>query len=690
MRRWKQKAGIVGIVLAMAISATACGAVQDEAEMVGTATSELEQTEAVDTVTKEEQGTEGENTTDLAGSDGGSGSTETEDVTDTMGSEDTAVSSSEVTENTEDGDSTGELSGNTEDGANTGEASESTGEKENTEHSDYRTETIFWEDLDGNGVEEYLVIERNGSAGKLTVYFNEEPVYQYEEDLWFVGVDAKEYIDLDGDGEKEIFVSFMPAVNSMPLEEWFALKQGESGWELMEMPHYGDYMSDNAFLISVTLQKKDYELLISCEGYDGGIVFDATAHYAGKRKDRIEWGDTSYDAYVNGNYAEGSQVGGTCAWGIWNIETGSYEGQNCLIAEHGLQGPNGKYDFYGCAYVYFNYDENAKVQILNMEFRPDVTVSPELDIQEPPEDTEIIGWLWGETVTPLSVNTTISVDLDEDGKEELISVTFSENDDLFLVSPQIRVNDTVFDETYMRETIGLYMEAPDIATWYIFDVDLQDGYKEIAVYEDGPSGDPWTTLFRYEDGQLRKIGGFSDKPIDDWSMYYEGMGGDFDTYVDSIDRSKINIKVPGDGTIYASQRVDVMETNFAEGMWKLEHGESFADASLELQLREMYEFFGYGADRGEFTPTVIDTLQVYTKPDFETEQIVLTQGENLDLYRYYPQDSENGWVQIAYHNRESFGWLYLHGYDEVRQTDENGEAIYYHAYDLIQNLSYAD
>ena len=619
MRRWKQKVGIVGIVLSMAISTTACGAVQDEAEMVGTATSELEQTETVDTVTQESKDLEAESSTDTLESESGSGSTE---------------------------------------------------EENNTEHSDYRTETIFWEDLDGNGVEEYLVIERNGSAGKLTVYFNEEPIYQYEEDLWFVGVDAKEYIDLDGDGEKEIFVSFMPAVNSMPLEEWFALKQGESGWELMEMPHYGDYMSDNAFPISVTLQKKDYELLISCEGYEGGIVFDATAHYAGKRKDRIEWGDTSYDVYVNGNYAEGSQVGGTCAWGIWNIETGSYEGQNCLIAEHGLQGPNGKYDFYGCAYVYFNYDENAKVQILNMEFRPDVTVSPEFDTQVPPEDTEIIGWLWGETVTPLSVNTTISVDLDEDGKEELVSVTFSENDDLFLVSPEICVNNTVFDETYMMETIGLYMEAPDIATWYIFDVDLQDGYKEIAVYEDGPSGDPWTTLFRYEEGQLRQIGGFSDEPIDD--------------------RSKINIKVPGDGTIYASQRVDVMETNFAEGLWKLEQGESFADASLELQLREMYEFFGYGADRGEFTPTVIDTLQVYTKPDFESEQIVLTQGENLDLYRYYPQDSENGWVQIAYHNRESFGWLYLHGYDEVRQTDENGEAIYYHAYDLIQNLSYAD
>ncbi len=654
MRRWKQKVGIAGLVLAVTISATACGVVQDEAEMIGTATGEAEQTEAV---TQESKDLEAESATGTPESEDGSGSTEAENTTDSMGSEDTADSSSEVAENTEDG-------------AGTGEASESTGEKESTEYSDYRTETIPWEDLDGNGVEEYLVIERNGSAGKLTVYFNEEPVYQYEEDLWFVGVDAKEYIDLDGDGEKEIFVSFMPAVNSMPLEEWFALKQGESGWELMEMPHYGDYMSDNAFPIFVTLQKKDYELLISCEGYDGGIVFDATAHYAGKRKDRIEWGDTSYDAYVNGNYAEGSQVGGTCAWGIWNIETGSYEGQNCLIAEHGLQGPNGKYDFYGCAYVYFNYDENAKVQILNMEFRPEVTVSPEFDTQVPPEDTEIIGWLWGETVTPLSVNTTISVDLDEDGKEELVSVTFPETDDLFLASPQIRVNDTVFDETYMMETIGLYMEAPDIATWYIFDVDLQDGYKEIAVYEDGPSGDPWTTLFRYEEGQLRQIGGFSDKPIDD--------------------RSKINIKVPGDGTIYASQRVDVMETNFAEGLWKLEQGEGFADASLELQLREMYEFYGYGADRGEFTPTVIDILQVYTKPDFEAEQIVLPQGEKLDPYRYYPQDSENGWVQIAYHNRESFGWLYLHGYDEVRQIEEGGEGIYYHAYDLIQNLSYAD
>lgn len=51
--------------------------------------------------------------------------------------------------------------------------------------------------------------------------------------------------------EEEIFVAFWPLVNSMPLVEWFALKQEETGWKLMEMYHQDDDMAQNAFPISV-------------------------------------------------------------------------------------------------------------------------------------------------------------------------------------------------------------------------------------------------------------------------------------------------------------------------------------------------------------------------------------------------------------------------------------------------------
>ncbi len=237
------------------------------------------------------------------------------------------------------------------------------------------SQTYPWADLDGDGTEEYILIERgdfrgmNSVNGRLTVFVNNEPVYLYTEELWIVSVDAMEYLDLDGDGQEEIFVSFMPAVNSMPLEEWFVLKKVDDSWEMLEMYHYQEDMRDNAFPITVELEEKDFDFVIRCEGWDGEIAFDATEHYE-RRKAELEEGNDAYEAYMEGAYVKGSVVGNPLAWGIWNIQTGTYEDENCLIAEHGLGGPWGKYDYYGNAYVYFNYDESGKISILHMEFKP--------------------------------------------------------------------------------------------------------------------------------------------------------------------------------------------------------------------------------------------------------------------------------------------------------------------------------
>ncbi len=243
------------------------------------------------------------------------------------------------------------------------------------EITDEWSQTYPWTDLDGDGSEEYILVERgdfqgmNSVNGRLTVFVNNEPVYQYTEELWIVCVDAMEYLDLDGDGQEEIFVSFMPAVNSMPFEEWFVLKKVDDSWEMLEMYHYKDDMLDNAFPITVVLKEKEFDFVIRCEGWDGEIAFDATAHYE-RRKAELDEGNGTYEAFMEGPYVEGSVVGSPLAWGVWHIQTGTYEGNNCLIAEHGLGGPWGKYDYYGNAYVYFNYDEKGKINILHMEFTP--------------------------------------------------------------------------------------------------------------------------------------------------------------------------------------------------------------------------------------------------------------------------------------------------------------------------------
>lgn len=304
-----------------------------------------------------------------------------------------------------------------------------------------------------------------------------------------------------------------------------------------------------------------------------------------------------------------------------------------------------------------------------------------------------------DTVVPLAMGSTVSVDLNGDGVQELVQVSFGAVSTMKKQvpafgtpyrreEPTVRINDFIFDAEYMAEMAGTYMDSPDMATWYIFDVNTDDGYKEIGLYEAGPSGDPYTTLFRYEDGKLRKIGGFSDNPIEAEICYLDEKD-DYQAVVNSVDRSQILIKVVGDGTIYACQRIDVMETNFAEGLWKLVNGDSFEEAVLELQVRDVYEISGFGERDEEFIPTVRNELQVFTEKDLTSEMIVLPQGERIDLYRYYPEN-EGGWVQISYNNYESYGWIYKTGYDSIYQLDENGKVEYLHGYELIENLSYAD
>lgn len=234
-------------------------------------------------------------------------------------------------------------------------------------------------DLDGNGEPEYVLIshenELPGYDGHLSVYVNGESIYEYD-DILRMGLGSAIYIDLDDDKKQEIFLRFYPFVNSAPLMEYIVLKQTGDTWTALEMPH-GENMLDNAFPISVSCGSEKNTIVIGCEGTDKQIVYDITAHYQALIDTYEESGmDAQLPRNVlNGTdrgdnpYAEGDAFGGVAAWGIWNIERGFWKDKNCLIATHGIQGPCGNTDILGELDVYFNYNKDGKVNILNIDFR---------------------------------------------------------------------------------------------------------------------------------------------------------------------------------------------------------------------------------------------------------------------------------------------------------------------------------
>lgn len=254
----------------------------------------------------------------------------------------------------------------------------STGSTE-TDEDPYAPQWYEMGDLDGNGEQEYLCItsasDDSEFIGHLSFYFNGESIYEYDDILWIFPGEA-EYIDLDRDGEKEIFFTFWPTVNSMPLVEYAVLKQTGNGWKALEMIH-GGTMLDNEFPISCRYGSVDNTIVIACEGIDKEIVYNIEAYYEARIKECQE-DDGFYAAFTRilegTEYEEGDEFGGVASWGIWEICSGTYDGRNCLIATHCLDGPEGKYDSIGMVDIYFDYDKDGLANIVDMQFRDSLSL----------------------------------------------------------------------------------------------------------------------------------------------------------------------------------------------------------------------------------------------------------------------------------------------------------------------------
>ena len=187
-------------------------------------------------------------------------------------------------------------------------------------------------------------------------------IWEYSE-VNYVEPSRVEY--LDEDGEKEIFYTFAPRVNSAGLVEYVVLKQKGDKWQPLQMQQEGN-LAENNFAVSVIYQG-NYNVEISCEGIEKTIAYNVQKHY-----ERMVEDDTVAVA--------GDEYGCLAAWGMWDIKPALYDNEvkNCLVATYGIQGLAEKHDFFGYLDVYFNYDSEENYQILDLQFEeydPTATVT---------------------------------------------------------------------------------------------------------------------------------------------------------------------------------------------------------------------------------------------------------------------------------------------------------------------------
>lgn len=250
------------------------------------------------------------------------------------------------------------------------------------------TDTISLGDIDNNGMQDAIIAEGAAAKGPLwedeynlrwTLMLNDAPVY--------IGYNRlmcsfkAECIDIDDDGENEIFIMVSPRVNSMPLEEYVVLKK-ESAGEGDEWKELQNTSADgtNAFPIRGYAGKESPAIIdIICEGFDNVEVIraDTTRHYQeilDKYKDNkgFELMYKYADAVLNGEkYSPGEQVAQTTPWGIHKLRTDNIDGHACIVATHGFGSiEGGRYDDFGNIDIYFNYDAEGRIHVLKMSMRP--------------------------------------------------------------------------------------------------------------------------------------------------------------------------------------------------------------------------------------------------------------------------------------------------------------------------------
>lgn len=251
------------------------------------------------------------------------------------------------------------------------------------------------------------------------------------------------------------------------------------------------------------------------------------------------------------------------------------------------------------------------------------------------------------SITALPMETVAQADLDGDGVLDLVQVKAlepGENGNLYLSQsglPTIQVNDRFFgaDDLY---SMGIYEENLDVATYYIFDLDMSDAYKEIGVYFEGPSFDPVTWLFRYQEGILSKVGCFQAVPIQETYPVYYGDPAlilkNYQQILDAVRRDEILITVPGNGTVLARGRYDVLETSWAERLWELDD----RDGKLREVEREEYVFVQW---ERENPVTLKEEIRVYESRESGAQMITLPAGEPIAFYSYEPRE---GWMKLVY------------------------------------------
>lgn len=160
-----------------------------------------------------------------------------------------------------------------------------------------------------------------------------------------------------------------------------------------------------------------------------------------------------------------------------------------------------------------------------------------------------------------------------------------------------------------------------------------------VLYEAGPSDDPYTHFYRYEDGKLVKVGGISDD-IRSCEIGADGLNGDNDSTISP------------NGIISGTTRCDIVQSNYIYVKWHQN-----AEGVIEQISEETYEF----VNQNEVELKV--DLPLYSSPGGEEGFGIGPQKVSITTVT-----SDHKWVKIVAENGDE-GWCRIESWGTIVDLD---------------------
>ncbi len=234
---------------------------------------------------------------------------------------------------------------------------------------------------------------------------------------------------------------------------------------------------------------------------------------------------------------------------------------------------------------------------------------------------------------PITLNSETRFDLDGDGSEERVCysvIPAALNGNVWSAAqPSLTINGEEHLDLYLDNLI--YMEDPEVTSYYIVDLNKGDSYREVAITDWGYNDLLVTHYFRYDQGNVTYLGTIPGFPGDHTTVFY------------------------GDGRVEARTQLEVLQTWFAPMLYQLQ-----GDAIIrpEGQLTQ--------PDCEGMSVTLLRDIVVYTEPDLNSPTLILAANTAPLTFGY--TDGKH-WVEL-FTADGGYGWAYFSDFATLVSGEE--------------------